>query len=257
MSTFYFDESIHDRGEFILGAYVYGPDPDSQVTEAMRRCGLQPDCHEFKSSARMDEHPEQAALRRELRGLLTANYRIGVLVSPSSARLDLGRETLLGLDKIVRANRLASAKPRIFLDQGIFASADDALELADRIGVSQVCEVHPEQDSRQVKGIQLADLVAHTCSTMLLETLGLVTKKAKAGPNSGYDPDLELDLGFELWASIRYQFFSEGPSQPVHRNEDMVVDVAPYGLHIASSCTDSLAKAAMQRFGKCYLGCIH
>lgn len=30
-----------------------------------------------------------------------------------------------------------------------------------------------------MKGIQLADLVAHTCATMLLETLGLVTKNVK------------------------------------------------------------------------------
>jgi hypothetical protein len=61
-----------------------------------------------------------------------------------------------------------------------------------------------EVDSIKVKGIQLADLVAHTFATMLLEQLGLVDKKVKAGENSGYDPDLEIELGFELWASIRY-----------------------------------------------------
>jgi hypothetical protein len=255
--AFYFDESIHDRGEFILGAYVYGPDPDSVIAEALRTSGLQPDIHEFKSSARMSDHPEQAALRDALRAVIAGSYRIGVLVLPTSARLDLGREALQGLDKIVRANGLESVTPQVFLDQGIFSSANQALELANRIGVSKICEVHPEQDSRHVKGIQLADLVAHTCSTMLLETLGLVTKQVKAGPNSGYDPELELDIGFELWAGIRYQFFSGGLSQPIETDEDMMVDVASYGLHIASSSGKDLTEAAMRRFGKCYLGCIH
>ena len=31
MPFFYFDESIHDRGGFVLGAYVYGPDPTHAV----------------------------------------------------------------------------------------------------------------------------------------------------------------------------------------------------------------------------------
>ncbi len=92
---------------------------------------------------------------------------------------------------------------------------------------------------------------------MLLDALGLLSKVVKAGPDSGYDPDLDIELGFELWASVRYQFFSSGLPNNVHSNEDMVVEVAPYGLHIAESCSAKLRQAALARFGRQYLGCIH
>jgi len=96
-------------------------------------------------------------------------------------------------------------------------------------------------------------------SIMLLGTLGLVTKKVKAGPNSGYDPDLDIELGFELWASVRYWFFccdlkkSDGDDTM----EEAMVDVSSRGLYIASSCSKELRGAAEARFGKMYLGCIH
>jgi hypothetical protein len=92
---------------------------------------------------------------------------------------------------------------------------------------------------------------------MLLGTLGLLPKLVKAGPNSGYDPDLVVELDFELWASVRYQFFNGGLPTKVESNEAMVVNVEPYGLHIAESCSPKLREAALARFGEQYWGCIH
>jgi hypothetical protein len=63
----YFDESIHQRGGFILGAYIFGPSAESRVSEALDKCGLRPNVDEYKSSMRMADHPEQLALRSELR----------------------------------------------------------------------------------------------------------------------------------------------------------------------------------------------
>jgi hypothetical protein len=254
---FYFDESIHPRGDFILGAYVFGPDPTDAINAALATVGLDPDRDEFKSSAKMAEHPEQQALRRELQNILQHTYRFGLVVVPHHERASLGRHALLGLDKVCQANDLAHLHERAYFDQGIFSSSRAATELAQQIGVSQYCEVHPEQDSRLAKGVQLADLVAHTCALMLLDALGLMSKVVKAGPNSGYDPDLDIELGFELWASVRYQFFNGGLHDHIDSNEDMVVDVATYGLHIAQSCSPRLRDAALERFGTQYWGCIH
>ena len=95
----------------------------------------------------------------------------------------------------------------------------------------------------------------------MLEHLGLVSKKVRAGENSGYDPDLEIELGFELWASLRYQFFKAPqpnpgpiPDDPI---EDLIFDVENYGLHISEGCSQTIKDAALGRFGDCYLGCIH
>jgi hypothetical protein len=254
---FYFDESIHPRGGFILGAYVFGPDPTNDVNAALAAVGLDPDRDEFKSSTKMTEHPEQQALRRELYNILHLTYHYAVVIVPYKERASLGTEALSGLAKICRANGLTQQRQRAYFDNGIFSSAGRALELTEQSGLSKYCDVHPEQDSRRVKGLQLADLVAHICATMLLDALGLLSKLVKAGPNSGYDPNLDIELGFELWASVRYQFFNGGLPANVQSNEEMVVEVAPYGLHIAESCPPTLRHAALARFGKQYLGCIH
>src|SRR5262245_22427275 len=100
---FFFDESIHERGGFVLGAYVYGPDPTVAVDTALRAAGLRPGKDEFKSSAKMSEHPEQQVLRTELRRVLW-DYSCAVVIVPATERHSLGREALLGLDRVCRAN---------------------------------------------------------------------------------------------------------------------------------------------------------
>jgi hypothetical protein len=257
MNYFYFDESIHERGGFIVGAYIYGHDADPGVARALRACGLQPGVDEFKSSALMAQHPEQLALRDHLFDLLR-QYRLGVLVMASEARGSLGGEALRALDQIARSNSLTKVGLTASFDEGIFSSINQALELSAALKIDGYCEVRPEQDSRIVMGIQLADLAAHTCATMLLESLGLVRKHVKAGPNSGYDPYLNLELGFELWARLRYRFFFAGP---VDGRDEMyqgaLVNVGTNGLYIAETCSEHLRAVADERFGRLYLGCIH
>lgn len=108
-----------------------------------------------------------------------------------------------------------------------------------------------------MKGLQLTDMVPHTLGLMLLDQLGLIDKMVKAGPNSGYESDLEIELGFELWASLRYYFLGGRFPTEVNSNEDLVVTVEDYALHIADSRPDILKSAARDRFGSQYLGCIH
>src|SRR2546427_141828 len=143
---FYFDESIHERGRFILGAYVFGPAPTDDVNRALAAVGLRPDRHEFKSSAKMAEHPEQQALRREFHNMLHMNYRYGVVVVPHCERASLGREALVGLAEICEANRLTRRREAAYFDKGIFSSRRGALHLAEEVGVAQHCEIHAEQD---------------------------------------------------------------------------------------------------------------
>ncbi len=87
----------------------------------------------------------------------------------------------------------------------------------------------------------------------------MVKKTVKAGPNSGYDPDADMPLEFELWAGLRYNFFATGPP-PYDTWEsqlDFKVDVESKGLHVSSSCEEFIKNAALSRFGSMYLGCIH
>lgn len=259
MGYFYFDESIREKGGFIVGAFVYAKaDVTPAVFEALEKVGLRPGADEFKSGARMGLHPEQVAAR-ELLGELLGRTRIGVLVVPASDRRRVGLEVLVLLRKILQANALLDSRHEVFVDAGI--EVDAASLMTFRHGAGSQCELHLGQDSRLVGGIQLADLVAHSLGVMMLEQQGIVRKSVKAGENSGYSPDLDVELGFKLWASLRHSFFRASQPKPGPDPEDLIgelkFDVENYGLHLAQTCDDALREAALSCFGECYLGCIH
>jgi hypothetical protein len=260
MGFFYFDESIHPRGKFSLGAFVYAEKPlDAEVADALRRSGLVPQADEFKSGARMDQSPEQVCAREHLKALVHMRCGIGVVIAPDCPRGDLGREAFVGLSKILSTTHFSSSTHEVFFDEGIFSTLAAGQHAAEHFRPAQPCTLHYEQDSVQILGLQVADLVAHTCSVMLLAQLGLVRKNVKAGENSGYDPNLDMELDFELWASVRYNFFAAPPPpyETWKSQLDWQVDVAARGLHVAETCDFTVRDAALSRFGKMYQGCIH
>jgi len=259
MGNFYFDETIQAKAGFIIGAFIYSDsDLSPKVFSALEKSRLIPGIDEFKSGAHMASDPHQALLRDHLSALLIS-VQVGVVVIPADDRPKLGAEALFGLEKILKANSLEKQHHKVFFDEGISVSSTTQDSFLS--GVGGCCELQLSQDSKTVGGIQLADLAAHSLGVMLLEQLGLISKKVRAGENSGYDPDLEIELGFELWASLRYSFFKSAKPKPGPIPDDpvgeMMFDVENYGLHISSSCSDQLQKAALKRFGECYLGCIH
>jgi hypothetical protein len=121
------------------------------------------------------------------------------------------------------------------------------------------CILHFEQDSKVIAGIQLADLAAHTCSIMMKDSLGLVTKMVKVGENSGYNPEMMIELGFLMFASIRYCFL--GKARPYDdtrpQTEWAQIDLSNYGLVVGADLRDDIRKGALDRFSSIYLGCIH
>jgi hypothetical protein len=260
MGFFFFDESVHQRGGFALGAFVYTrSDPTATLKKALKAAGLKPGIDEFKSGAHVGRNPKQAKARDYLQNALFDCGRIALVVVPANKSDALGREALTGLRTILELNKLDAGQHKVYLDEGLFSSHKEALDTACSLGLQSTCTLHPESDSRNVLGLQLADLVAHTGSIMLLEHQGIITKTVKAGPNSGYDPDLDIELGFELWTTIRYNFFSGDVPDPETWSSqlDFQVEVEPYGLYISPLCDPALAEAVRQRFGHMYLGCIH
>jgi hypothetical protein len=261
MGFFYFDESIHERGHFALGAFVYTEESlDGPVADALSKGGLTPGMDEFRSGSRMDRCPEQARTRNLLHSVIfDNNCRIGVVVAPHYPCLALGPEAIIGLKKILSTNQFRTGSHEAFFDEGIFGTASAGGRAVGAASIFQPCRFHFEQDSVQVLGIQVADLVAHTCATMLLAQLGVVKKMVKSGEDSGYDPDSDVELEFKLWAGLRYNFFAAAPP-PVATWEsqlDFQVDVKSRGLHIADTCEEKVQEAALVRFGSMYLGCIH
>ena len=255
MGFFYFDESIHTRGEFIIGAFVYSEaDVSDLVFKELESVGLKPGRDEYKSGARMAGNNQFLELRSRINEILFS-CKVGLVIVPLEKRELLGEEAIKCLEKVINANDLSGRTHQAFFDQEISVGS----ATLERFRSSKInCEIYLGQDSKNMTGIQLADLAAHSCSIMLLEHMGLIKKKIRAGENSGYDRDVEIDLGFELWTSLRYTFFKGAPELGEDfKNEDLVFDVESHGLFISQYCNAGLRSAAIARFGKCYMGCIH
>ena len=120
----------------------------------------------------MERHPEQTHARELLKAVIYAHCRIGIVVVPASPLEILGREALKGLSKILSTNKFNSSTHQVFFDEGIFSSVDSGEREARGMCGARNCEFHFEQRSVKVLGLQVADLIAHTCATMLLAELG-------------------------------------------------------------------------------------
>jgi hypothetical protein len=256
MKHVYIDESIHPRGGFILAAAVFTEAKvDAAVDGLLVRAGLVPGTDEFKSCARYDQNPGLVPLRSGVIRLIQEQARVGIVVLPVEERARLGAEICKALGRWLAEN--GSEQPHVIaVDEGIFASPAETRRLALEAGVDTCHVWNPAADSRAVRGLQLADAAAHTCSMLLLAKLGLVTKLVP-DPEEPDCAAATLPLEFELWARLRYAFFRKPRVvDGVLLQEDPTYDSSE-GLFIAESCSRELRAAAEARFATNYLGCIH
>jgi hypothetical protein len=253
MGFFYFDESIHER-QFILGTFVYSSkNLDAIIKNAYAQNCLNPSTTEFKSSCRMANDNRLTSLRESLRSILSYNCRIAVAVIPSHKRSILGKESLLALQQIIERNNI-SGNHNVYFDEGIFSSKEEANKQAKDMIFGEGITFHFEANSKHILGIQLADLAAHTCSIMLLYVMGLRTKLVKLGKEAGHEPPIDVPLGWEMWATTRYNYFFSKVVNPDSMPEAVVY---PNGLYISRLCSRRLRHKAKKCFGRSYLGCIH
>ena len=260
-SFMYFDDSKHPTRGFSLGALVIcKQDPQEELTSAIRDSGFDPEKFEFKSSLPMRDNNSLQRLRYSFEAFMSLNCKIAICVVKEER--DLGFAGLCLLKKALRHEELLDGEHEIFFDEGLFTSKKDittATRFVKDESAIQKCQLHLEQDSKSVRGIQVADLVAHRCSTMLSEKLGFVNKIVKVD-HVGWPNVKEIPLGFEMWAGFGFRnlflgermedSFSEGPNF-------LMYNVEPFGLFIHESLEQEVADAAHERFAKMYFGCIH
>ena len=255
MAHFYLDDSKHHAHGFSLAAFaICDDDPQEELETIFAKFGFDLSTYEYKSSSKMYDNPSLQRLRGALRGFVRSKCQIAVCVVDGDKQI--GPASLELLKKAVLHPTLRNQLHQVFFDEGLFSSEAKAKSIAAEIGGFDECTIHFEQDSQLVPGIQVADLIAHTCGTMLLDGLGKINKIVNV-PNSGYDDDVEIDLGFEMWAGIRYAFLSVGNGADIDDEDFAVVLVEPHGLYIDPSASPEVTEAARKRFGSMYLGCIH
>ena len=257
VSYCYFDESIRERGGFIVGALVVSDrDLSPLVAAEWARLGLNPESEEYKSSNPKNGN-ELGVAQREVVARLVHESKLGLVVGPREDRENLGAYCTDLLTQLIETGFIASGGHSLYIDEGIPVRTAHLERLGQMaVSVARKC------DSKKVGGIQVADHAAHALGGMLLEEMGLLRKQVRAGENSGYHPDDVLDLGFELWASLRYALigrneYIEGLSPPPDDPANPYFRVDGVGLYVAPTCSEELARHARKRFGVNYLGCIH
>jgi hypothetical protein len=260
MGQFFIDESIHSEAGFIIAACVYtDADINSSISEIIKFHGFPTNSFEFKSSVNFSKEPKKAKVREDLKDILYSHCKLGIVVLPSSKRDELGFESIKALKQFIDNNECIIKPVSIYFDQGFFKSINKANLLINKLKFSN-CSFFLEQNSQVIKGIQLADLAAHISSIQLKDAFGLITKKVKPIESLFYE-SAEINLGFEMWAILRYNFFNENykpfEENPLDGIEYSTFKVEPYGLYISEYCDFRLTKTAREKFGKIYLGCIH
>lgn len=244
MGYFFLDDSKHPKEGFCLSSFVFCPsDPQSAIEQILLNHGLEPGKDEFKSSALMRDRPANSAVRIDLKDYLHS-CKVGVAISATEA--DLYADAASLLHKMLTHPDIGTDKHSIFVDQGLAQSKVEQ-DTFRSVRLAERCQFNFEQDSKAVCGIQLADLSAHICAMMMKDSLGLVTKTVKAGENSGYDPDSDIGLGFEMFAAIRYSFL--GVCAPYICEESQLLLqpmllISDYGLEVSNSLSDTMKSAA-------------
>lgn len=187
---------------------------------------------------------------------MTFNCRMGIVVIPRIHRGHLGYECIKALKQFITINSDLTKPLEIYFDQEMFHSIDKAGKFIESLNFVD-CKFYLEQNSKDIKGIQLADLSAHVKSIQLKTAMGLLKKIVKPINNLGYEPDIEVDIGFEMRVSLRYWFFNEKYKESMDSIDDFYFTVEPYGLYVSDLCDKNLADVARKTFSKVYLGCIY
>ncbi|MFS2151428.1 DUF3800 domain-containing protein [Rhizobium sp. Rhizsp42] len=241
----YFDESIHNRGNFIVLAAVSATREHIQLaSEALKECGFTPGEDEFKSSMTMAGNEKAQWLREAYRGIIS-RCKVGIAICAINERESL----------MILAGKLAQKMTSNSIDEGGTIYLDGGMkrhpvELPAGFDLATGC------DSRSVIGIQLADCCAHAVATIILDEMGIVKRTMAANDAYQDDREGEIALGWFLWASMRYALTS---GMPVNPDDPFFEDAnrQPFGLELSPGCDPRVAEVVNKRFGVVWMGCIH
>jgi hypothetical protein len=227
----YIDESIHDQQGFMLLAYVTcRRDPQADLNNILKKYGIE----EFHACKKMQNNQMMQKLRSNIRSYVNSYCGWGVLVLPNTLRSNIKDDfsnLVAGLSKFILDESL-----KIYVDEGI---------------------IHNSEADEIVNGIQIADLVAALCGVRLREEITGNSKMLTYGDESGFNPPIEAEIGYELWASLRYSMLRHSEPKGADMPDMASFETEGYGLFVSPHCSDELSRKARKLFGEAYLGCIH
>lgn len=208
-------------------------------------------------------------IRGQLLDLAAEHTRIALVVTNSDSRKSLGTISLEFLRSIIRKNGLSDHSIEAYFDEGILTSA--SIDSAHGFRPPNVT-VHANEDSRTCLGIQLADLVAHSCSQLIRDRLSGRSKEVTLDANRYGVPS--ESLSWTLLITLRRALFTRKyvcskadydiDTDPVIVGpEDDEVDIGSnpevlgWGLFMVDDLEEGVANSVKSALGRVWLGCMH
>lgn len=240
------DDSQHKEYGFTVLAYLIECNSDHTYLNDILAVAKLPEYHSY---LKFDRSKELQSIRSKLTSYINFNCRWGILIAPFEEVQNFGVRT----DLITAAcKNYFRTNCRIYLDLGLKVSRN----CGDSNSTREECVIEG-CDSRSVLGIQLADIVANNASLRMKERLGGRVKMLTYGQEAGFDPPITTNLGYELWASLRYSMMKDPITISNDEEIELTRNTLGYGLILSSNCNDQIKSAATSEFGQCYVGCIH
>lgn len=243
----FIDESIHSDHDFMLLSFVIcQQDPQEELCKILNEFGLL----EFHACEKMDGNQLMQHMRKAFIEFIFHNARWGVFILPSNARHKIFHDFSFLIAHIEKL--LGDRWLNIFVDEGV-AKRSEIFQVKLKNNASKIVI----SDSSIVKGVQLADLVAALCGVRLREKISGNAKILTYGAESGYEPPIKAELGFELWAKLRYMMCRG--DMPIGNSK---IEIATFptidsGLLLSDQLPERISTIARKTFGQLYLGCIY
>ena len=271
----FIDESVHRNLGFAASAFVFSSsDLDVHIAEVLQRRGLDPRRDEFKSGARMVGNAPLQEIRADLFDLIRRHTHLAVVFGPTDRGGRLGRHCLQALQSVLVRNGISPVDLNVFFDNGIFPSQAEARALWSLYSFLAPADFHPAEDSRVCRGIQAADLAAHTFAQVLRDELLPEPRRVAFDPDFPGEPPGSLRLSMLLLGNIRRAVLSrrivvggehyDPATDPVvfGPDDDFTVygaepEVFGWGVQVATEASEDLRRAVRNSLDRIWLGCMH
>jgi hypothetical protein len=255
----YVDESFVPNNDLLIAGLVFSPiDLATGVDSVLVKHGFVPGHDEFKSTNRFREEPRWSLVRDGLLRLLhDSDVRIAAIVG--SYRNDyrhLGNVVFSMLLQVAQHGGFNAGNLIVELDRDL--RRDDArLAMQKRdAGPESVPQMNFGADSKLVGGVQVADLIAGSVRTILVEHLHNNPATVVFGEAEGYDPGTEIILSEEILMHLAWSFYADA-LQPDEYGTQNVWTAFPAGALITESTSPDVRRAAKERLGSLWRGCAH
>jgi len=127
----YVDESIHEKYDFIIVAFVAcSYDPQDKLQAIIQEHG---NIDEFHSCSRMDKNQMQQHLRVSMRNFINSHCQWGVMIFPSSMRWAIAEELLSFLITLQKTIKLTS----LIFDESLIKQKD-IINLKTSLGCNSI-----------------------------------------------------------------------------------------------------------------------